>query len=338
LARQQQLDVVLLKVASADDKQPSRLLAALVSQDQLYLFDPELGLPIPGSGGKGIATLDQAASDDAVLRQLDLDSEHPYPLKASDLEKVVALIEGGPQYLSRRMRAIESRLSGKQKIVLTTAPSALAAKVGKLAHIEQTKLWAEPYAVEGRKAALDVAGQQALMRELIIFTPQSPVRTARALQFKGAYDGDNGAKKHLLLARPSKQQLEEIEAHPELVLGGKEKMARYKPETVDKLIEQQIDVLQTAKQCASFWLGLIAFDQQKYDVAIDFFVERTLKDNPTGLWNPAARYNLARTYEASGATDKAIELYNADKSPQSYGNRLRAKRLQAAAAPAEQSP
>lgn len=335
LARQQQLDVVLLKVQPAGENKPPRYLAAVISNNQLYLFDPELGLPIPGPEGKGIATLAQAADDAAVLRQLDLDSDRPYPLTADDLKSVKAVVEGGPQYLSRRMRAIESRLSGKQKIVLTTTPSQVAAKVGKLAHVESCELWAEPFAVEGRKAALDPAGEQALLRELVIFTPQSPVRTARALQFKGQYDGDKGAKKHYLLARPSKQQLDEIEAHPELVLGGKENLSRYKPESVDKLIQQQIEVLKTAKECASFWLGLIAFDQQKYDVAVDFFVERTLKENPGGPWSAGARYNLARTYEAAGANDKAVELYMADKSPQRFGNLLRAKRLQGSTSASE---
>ncbi|NBO92277.1 MAG: hypothetical protein EBV06_08185 [Planctomycetia bacterium] len=39
--------------------------------DSLYLFDPRMGLPIPGPDGKGIATLAQTQADAKILRQLD---------------------------------------------------------------------------------------------------------------------------------------------------------------------------------------------------------------------------------------------------------------------------
>jgi len=46
----------------------------------LYLFDPCLGLPVPGAGGKGTATL--AAADPDVLSQFDSDKEHRYDVTA----------------------------------------------------------------------------------------------------------------------------------------------------------------------------------------------------------------------------------------------------------------
>ncbi|GAG96848.1 unnamed protein product, partial [marine sediment metagenome] len=45
-----------------------------------------------------------------------------------------------------------------------------------------------------------------------------------------------------------------------------------------------------------------------------------------------ARYNLARAYEVAGQLDKARAIYLADQSPQSHGNRLRARWLERAAA------
>ncbi len=49
---------------------------------------------------------------------------------------------------------------------------------------------------------------------------------------------------------------------------------------------------------------------------------------PTSPWQAAARYNLARCYEAEGQLAKAIEIYESDTdSPQSHGNRLRARWL-----------
>ena len=45
---------------------------------------------------------------------------------------------------------------------------------------------------------------------------------------------------------------------------------------------------------------------------------------PGGPWTHAARYNLVRTYQASGRRPEAIKGYRADNtSPSRYGNLLR---------------
>jgi hypothetical protein len=48
----------------------------------LYLLDPRLGLPLPGPGGQGVATLAAARTDPAVLAQLTTDPRHPYDVTA----------------------------------------------------------------------------------------------------------------------------------------------------------------------------------------------------------------------------------------------------------------
>ena len=82
------------------------------------------------------------------------------------------------------------------------------------------------------------------------------------------------------------------------------------------------------KQDASYWLGLIAYQRGNYPVAIDYFARRTLEFMPSGPWSDGARYNLARTFEASGEPERAILQYdsNAD-SPGYLGDLLRAKWL-----------
>jgi tetratricopeptide (TPR) repeat protein len=91
--------------------------------------------------------------------------------------------------------------------------------------------------------------------------------------------------------------------------------------------EQNRAVYEDAKQAASFWLGIICYEEGDYPVAIDYFSKRTLEAAPDGVWTPAAQYNLGRAYEATGQLDKAIELYEDDDSPQRQGNLLRARRL-----------
>ena len=66
------------------------------------------------------------------------------------------------------------------------------------------------------------------------------------------------------------------------------------------------DACASGKQDASFWLGLVAFEQKNYASAIDYFSKRTLAAMPGGPWTHAARYNLAHTYEVSGRRQEAI--------------------------------
>ena len=92
------------------------------------------------------------------------------------------------------------------------------------------------------------------------------------------------------------------------------------------------------KQAASFWLGLMAYDEQAYPAAVDFFRERVIIASPDGPWTPGARYNLGRTYEALGDIEKAVAQYQLDTSPQSTGNKLRARRLLAKPPAKEDKP
>ncbi len=103
----------------------------------------------------------------------------------------------------------------------------------------------------------------------------------------------------------------------------------------DKLVRmppEHRQVWETAKQDASYWLGLIKFEQQEYAVAKDYFDLRVLKATPEGPWTGGAHYNLGRCYEALSLLPEAIDTYQSDSSPQKHGNRLRARRLKAQAA------
>jgi tetratricopeptide (TPR) repeat protein len=82
-----------------------------------------------------------------------------------------------------------------------------------------------------------------------------------------------------------------------------------------------------AKQHASYWLGLVHYEEGNYDAAVEWLDLRTLQSPLPSPWAAGARYNLARAYEALGQNDKAIAILQADDSPQRHGNLLRAARL-----------
>jgi hypothetical protein len=159
LARQQGLDAVLLATPDADHPdQPRPWLPALLHKDgdheQLYLFDSSLGLPIPGPGGKGIATLAEAIDDPTVLGHLDLDDSHHYPIKAAEAKQAIALVEASPGYLAKRMKILEMQLVGTERMVLSSSPAETVARLKKVSHLKsEPTLWTWPYDVVKLRSA-----------------------------------------------------------------------------------------------------------------------------------------------------------------------------------------
>ena len=122
------------------DGPPRPWLPALLLDGKLYLFDAWLGLPIPGPEGKGIATLAEVAANDKLLRNLDVDADHRYPVTAEQIEKVVPWIEASPDYLDRRMKLLQSRMSGNNRVVLNVNASAWPSLAGN-SQLDACRVW-----------------------------------------------------------------------------------------------------------------------------------------------------------------------------------------------------
>jgi hypothetical protein len=76
----------------------------------LYLFDPRLGLPVPGPKGEGVATLADAGGDPAVLGQLTVDKAHPYDVTADQAAKAQWRYVCPLSALAPRMRLLQDDL------------------------------------------------------------------------------------------------------------------------------------------------------------------------------------------------------------------------------------
>jgi tetratricopeptide (TPR) repeat protein len=361
LARQAGLDVVLLATPDPNNpREPRPWLTALFSGGELYLFDPNYGLPIPGPGGRGVATLAQAAANDAILRQMDIPGGQPYPHKASDLQKVVALIDGTPGYWEPRMRLLESQLTGHDRIVLSADPMALADKLREMKHVDQVALWTMPLETllqrtppSPDKLAPEIERARFLeqLPFLIRYLPEQSskqsedprrqprpidaLRLGRLMQLRGAVGGsgqnrssddlnskaseivERGAKYYFVRSIITKEKLDEIRR---LVESHSDVSGRV-------LTKDDLDAHQRHRDDATYWLGIVLFEQQAYESAQQYFGKMTLEAATDNGWTNGARYNLARCYEALGQLPEAIKLYEADRSPQRNGNHLRAARL-----------
>jgi hypothetical protein len=95
-----------------DEKARYWACGVLGSQAQIYLFDPRMGLPLPGPAGVGIATLAQASvKDSAVLRQLDLGPNQKYDVSPEQAA-------GAEVHLVPSLSALAPRMGFVEKEVL----------------------------------------------------------------------------------------------------------------------------------------------------------------------------------------------------------------------------
>lgn len=354
LARQQGLDAAFL-LALPDPNDPAGapprpwVTVGILNKDNVYVFDPLLGLPLPAPDGIRLgdagqleirpATLAQLAADDSLLRRLDLDQANPYPLSSSGLTRVIALIEASPAYLARRMKLVESPLLGGRRVVLSTSATAQVARWKAAPQIADAQLWAFPYRTlldhqnptqnqfRRRVAALvgpfyatpaatawNAEASQPLPEEVDPFfllprrTPgrkgpkEAPLRKARILHLKGQFSGPQGATESYHEARPSDEQLAApAKQYYRQALKDVQKLPQDQKQAARQQLEQLTaqrarlePLLRRAKQDASYWLGLMSFDQgliqlqqknpdaalKHYRVAIDYLLARTLEASP----------------------------------------------------------
>lgn len=103
----------------------------LGADDQLYLFDARLGMPLPGPQGKGIATLEQVEKDPAVLAQLK--GKQPYDITAEQAARSELLLPVTLSALAPRMRTLQDNLLAPAVVVkLASDPLALRARLRKV--------------------------------------------------------------------------------------------------------------------------------------------------------------------------------------------------------------
>ena len=314
LCRQLGIDVGLVTYTPAGRKDPIAWLCAALIDKKLYLFDPRIGLPVPGPDGQGVATLDQALADPVVLDRLDLPGQSPYLTSASALaaspSKIGILIDSGPGYLAPRMHLLEKDLAGKDSTILYRDPvdqrDKFVAALGP--HSGGVTLWALPWQVD-RLLFSNPQFVQATQQSLMFFDPKLPLVYARIKQLRGEYP--EAIQEYMGFSFVEQPTL------------------RDKRTPMSPLAQQAIDVY------ATYDLALCHLDQDNPKQA-EFFFKKILRLLPEyGPGQPfltmfrwGAQANLARLSEAQGNPSLAIAFYaQRDLTTQRHGNLVRAREL-----------
>ena len=162
--------------------------------DKAYLFDARLGLEIPGPGGEGVATLEQALADPAILERMNLPGLLPYGTSRASLlgspTKIGILIDSSPGYFSPKMKLLQAELSGKHRTILYRDPAEqrdhFAAGPGRPG--------AGPFPSgrcpwrSRRGSSPTLSSLQSIQASLFLFRPEFPLIYARVKQLRGELD------------------------------------------------------------------------------------------------------------------------------------------------------
>jgi hypothetical protein len=329
LLRHAGLDGVMLATGPSDSPRP--WVPAVLSGGEAYLFEPTYGLPVPGPGGKGVATVRQAAGDPTVLAGLSL-PDRSYPVQATDMERLSILVAADPWLLSRRMHLLDKRMAGSRAVSLALAASAVAERARaalpeSAAETATAGLWEFPWETAARRR--EPAVQAAIAKELAVMAlameqpvardglrrtrVMRPLYAARVREFRGDFNGPDGAKAAYLAARPTTAAINAAVAP----------LPPQQADRVKRLYEQM-------KEDATYWLGILTLAEGDTEAAIDYLDRLTLQAAPDSPWTDSARINLAAAYSELGRTNEAAALLEADTSPQRFGSRIQAARLEAA--------
>ncbi|QDT95410.1 hypothetical protein [Gimesia aquarii] len=139
LMRQLRIDAVLFRPAKPA---PFKLLVGVLIDEEIYLFDPVLGLPIPATEQpansiliQNPATLASVYKSPEILKNIyGEDAENRF--SAEELKNAQVLIMGQSCEWSARMRRLEDSLSRKQTFVLFRNLDEFEGDPGFIAHIQ----------------------------------------------------------------------------------------------------------------------------------------------------------------------------------------------------------
>jgi hypothetical protein len=330
LLRQAGIDAVLLATGDAAAGTLRPWVPAVLVGGEAYLFEPTYGLPVPGPGGEGVATLRQAGEDPAILASLSV-PDRTYPVKAADVAGLSVLVAGDPWSLSRRMAALDRACASRHGLRLAVDAHGVGRRAATVLGREDIHigLWEFPWETAVRRRG-DPTVEQAMRRELaplFAAVPEvtggerpttrfvRPLFTARVREFRGDLDGPDGAKASYLAARPSRGMIERV--------------VRSVPQEQAAAVER---VFRQMKEDATYWLGLVTLAEGENEAAVDYLARMTLDAAPDSRWTDAARENLGRALAALGRTKEAMTVLRQDGSPQRFGSQILADRLEKSAA------
>ena len=337
MARQLGLDVVVLEVPSdrsAAAGQIEVLAAGALERRQALSVRHAARTADSRQGGQGRRHARRPAGRSrtaAAARSRRFDT---YPITADQLKHVTAHVVADPFDLSRRAAAIESKLSGDDRLALTVSPSAFAEKLKAVPGITGVELWDFPFRTIRDQLRVPIEARREMAVEFEPFAWRPTLWKARVLHFQGHKSGDVDAPNANLDEVVDDQARGDRPLHQSAGAAARSRpqRARFGAEEEDLLRGQRRRRAIGSACCSSTRENTT---RRRIGSAIRGWPPKRAATGPTAR----ATTSPAPT-RPQGKNAEAIKLYEADDSPQRDGNRLRARWLQeqAAARRARQQP
>jgi hypothetical protein len=362
--RQLKIDAVLIypggprETAAHGDRQP--MLVGVLLDGEVYLFDPQAGVPIPAPGTatapSRAATLTEAATEPAVLKQLDA-PERPYPVRAADLEHPDLAIVGDTGFWSSRMQALQTQFVGNRAMIIADPFIEPGADAGGLWSrvvkagggrwsADDVRLWDYP---EARLAAhlRMTKDQQETLEGLLkpfeaFLNVEIDPRNGLPILLEKERAADPAAdqklhpgvhvNEHTTVGEQMRARLdhlggdfsEAVKRYTRVRGKSKEVLLAGPPLPIQSSHSRAIDD-------ASYWTALCQFEQGEYKLAVNNLTKyREQRQN--GHWGRESRYLLALSLAATDDRAGAIRLLQPVDSddPEYTGYRLLIRQWQAA--------
>jgi hypothetical protein len=290
ILRQMRVDTVILQPPSAapvngsSPEERAWLVGVLLERD-VYLFDTRLGWPVPAGGEEAAATVRRPATlaevleDDALLRQLDVDTDHPYPLTAAELATARVGVVGNTGHWLPRLEMLQSALAGVSTVVIhdglgdPDSENGLQRRVaevtGEILQPVDISIWPYPEQQLAGASNLEEAQSEHLSKllspfgapvtfrvdmvakEVFVGTPERTQLKTRLSQMTGEFDA---AIRSYITLRLGKNRL------PRSFEG---------PEEIVREVAEVHRIDQQAAEDAFFWIGASQFELGSVEAAIE---------------------------------------------------------------------
>ena len=344
LCHQSDLNTVMF--ATGEDTKPWAV-GVLIGKEW-FLFDTQLGLPIPGSDGRSIATLSDVREDANLLSKLDLTVQESladdtkYWVTEEDLATLTGLVYWTPESASHRIAALESGLVGNQRLILTQRADETIASLPAVKDVEykpwdislQTRLYRKVIGESLANAVTDDATAQKLSwyfneEGYVMAFPN--YRTGRTRFLNGKFEVERDV--------PSRDAIESfaILMYDDATIAGletdrdlqkmigirKAESAGQTPAEFDRDIRSRQQQMRLVRRDAGVYMCQAHFDNGNISTTANW-IPKLLEKDDVERWTSSLNYLGSRAYEARHQYDEAIELLKAE-GPQQHGNLIRAR-------------
>jgi len=344
LCRQASIPAAVLAIQSSNGGELTPWCVGVLIDGNVYLFEPDLGIHVPGPDQVGIATLKEARKDALITRRLNVAGfdDFEYPFSKEDVQQCTALLNVLPEAISPRMKLLQDGLTGALRMQVFADADSEATVWDAASGISGVRIWDIGLKAEIYAATMD---KQSELDPMFAFWHLAPwaildgndssakqLSLGRWRHMHGQFSDDqedntDGARSLYMKLRAPEFEIQDMAIDPDL----QKKYFRRELGLSTEQYRQQVSQIQTmmrlGKRTASYWLSLVQFDDNRIDTAANWLNKRVLVSSQQSFWEPAARYNLARAYEMMDEPDQAIELYKTNGDPQEHGNRIRARLL-----------